>query len=266
MIRLSPPDFSYVQVERPVVDIEGAKRFLALAQSIGDEILGEEFFGPTIRRPAPDVPNDDDDAGNPLFREPVYEHTPVGTPFFETTASNDLSMVLVHKGVKRELASRYRVAQAAINLNRTKDSHYLEVRRPDGREERAKKQLPNLMEQLADISLAHGFDPNRMPVVCDRVDVLQVRGDNYILGLSAVPSKKESKVLHDQAKAVTDRLEIKNPQLARVASLCQEAIPFARFPRDTPSDEYEVLLRELNDPEVMGTLRFVLGGHRVSPL
>jgi hypothetical protein len=264
MIRLSPPDFSYVQVDRPIIDIEGAKRFLALAQSIGDSILGEEIVGPTISRLGFDLLNIDDDE-NVLFREPVYEDTPVGTPFFETTASNDLSMVLMHKGVKRELAKRYGIVQSAINLSRPRDSHYLDVERADGRRERAKKPLPNLMGQLANISIAHGMNPKKMPIVCDRVDVIEVPGDNYILGLSAVPGENESKVLHDQAKAVNDRLAIKNKQLARVASPCQVVIPFARFHRDVPSDEYQSLLKSLNDPDVMGTVRFVLGEARVTP-
>lgn len=266
MIRLSPPGFSYVQVERPVVEIEGAKRFLALAQSIGDSILGEELVGPTIRQPKFDIRDIDDEDEDQLFREPQYEDTPVALPVFETTASNDLSMVLVHKGVKRDLAKRSGIVTVVSNLSRSRDSHYFDVIRPDGREDRAKKTLPNLMEQLSDIAIAHGFkNPDRMPVVCNRADVIEVPGDNYILGLSAVPGEKASKVLHDQAKVINDRLVIKNKQLTRVSTPSLVVMPFARFPRDVPNDDFADLLTELNDPKVMGTLRFVIGAPQVTP-
>lgn len=258
MIRLSPPHtHGHVQVERPVLD--GHKRFLATAQEIGHRILGEDIVG-SISDTRVDFYGGYEDE-----LEPLHIETPVGTPRFETSAKNDLALVLFHAGVRRELHSRLGLSTAYATLNREMDRpRYRPVIKADGTTERARSAGPGLMRELRTLSQVHNIDHEYMPITCDYVSSLVVPGDNYVIGLLVSPACRAERALVDQSSKAYEKLEDARSQLVRTTSPFQVTIPFARFPLAVKDHEYMRIFESLQAELREQPVRMHVGEPRVA--
>ena len=260
MIRLSPPDYSFVQVERPV--IAGAKQFLATAQDVGRWVLGEEIVSSVTDLSVDFFSGDDDPT------DLIHIERPVGTPIFETSAPNDLSLVLMHRGVQRQLASRYGIVPAHGYLSQSVVVSYRTVQLMDGLEKRAKTRRPGLIHDLDQVSTNHGLTPDYTQTYYDRIDQVNEPGGNCIVGLFLTPGKAATRALMEQADVSSERLKDKHKQLAQakrlaqVVSPAQVTIPFARCPGRISDQQYQRLFDSLR--EELLPVQLVLGAPRVT--
>lgn len=242
MIYLSPPDtHKHVEMVRPVLD--GHKRFLAAAQVIGRRILGERHVG-SISDMSVDFFE-----GTGAVAEPLHVEIPVGTPLFETSANNDLSLVLFHRGVTNEIARHFGLKKAFLIMGKDQDK----AKNPDidGIDERELEEedkeptVVSLLRELRTLDEAHGLTPEYAPIVCDRVSNIVVPGDNYIVGLNISPACKAERALNDQAAETYERLVDEHSRLAQTSSPFQVVIPFARFPINISNEEYQLIFKSL---------------------
>jgi hypothetical protein len=253
MIRLSPPNYGFVQVERGV--LTDAKPFLAKVQAIGDLALGREIVG-SMTEFGMEMASDDES-----MPELMYSEMPVRTPFLEVAGSNDLALVLLHRGVPADLVSRYGILRARRILDRTYVKRRHDVISASGKKERAEIREPGLLTILDEVSEKYEAEPHETSFVFDRVDVIGEPGSNFVLGLMPSPARAATRVSHEQAKAAARYLSRENSRLTRPATPWQIAIPFARFPASVPNHKYERLLEGLNG---LPSVRFTLGPPRVT--
>jgi hypothetical protein len=247
MITPSPEDYGYLQVQRPV--IEGCDAFLARASRIGHQILGDEVVAAMTELGLPEVGEDE------ALPEPVHVVSTLTNSVMFVGERKDLNAVLLHRAVRGNLASRYSFGYHQGLF--AADNRIVRGRLDVEGVERGKHQVPSLKEELDAVSVRHDKDPDRLPVVCDRVGVLGEPGDKLILALFPRAKDIGTRILHEQAKVCFTRLERQSSRTAFPISPWSVGVPFARIPGTIKDAQYERLLDRLQEltPE-----RIVLGG------
>lgn len=247
MITPSPEDYGFVQVERPV--IAGGREFLARAALVGRQVLGTEIEASITEFGISEVVDGEE------LTEPEYRVTGIPGDIMHVGTRNDLRMVILHRGTPPEISSRFSHAYHAALLA----AHRRIVRgriNPD-EPERGKHILPGLSEELDQISIDHHKNPHHMPVICDRIAILDEPGRDFVLGLLPMEEQIGALILHKQAKTAFARLAKQSKRLAYPVSPGTVSIPFARIPGG---------ISEANHTRLMDGLRhhlphtFVLGG------
>lgn len=251
MITSSPEDYGYTQVERSV--IAGGSEFLARAALVGRQVLGTEIVASVSEFGIPEVVEGEE------LAEPEVQVKGVPGDVMHVGESNDLRMIILHRGTPPEISSRFSHAYHAGLLAARR--RIVRGRIEPDEPERGKHIVPGLTEQLDQISRDHGKKPHYMQIVCDRIAVLDEPGKDLVLGLLPMEEQIGTLVLHHQAKLAHARLASQSKRLAYPVSPGTVSIPFARIPGDISGVNYSRLMKGLK-----GHLphAFVLGGINIS--
>ncbi|HEX8182519.1 MAG TPA: hypothetical protein VF575_02865 [Candidatus Saccharimonadales bacterium] len=235
----NPREYAYIQVDRPISD---GRRFLTQAREVGRRILGDDTQHATsLARYGFDVSDEWQDE----LHEPIHDISPIADPLLEVCAPNDLTMVVVSRGVPGHLASRFAIGRTMSQLGAKTVTRYDTIRDPEtGERRRASRKFAGLSQQFEDISLTHSVDPVHTRVSCT-VGVVGERGRDHVVGLFPDPSKVPYRVLSEQSRAVTIRLERDSPRIAYPSDLSQIVAPFARFPGDVTDVQYTRIIEGL---------------------
>ncbi len=253
MITPSPEDFSYLEVHRPIIG-ESAKRFIANVQNIGRLVLGEKVVSSRADWGLTGIDQLDD-----IEPSPHTVVTPVTQPIMEVSAAKDLRMVLMHRGVPAELASRYDIAFHALQLNRPVEK-YETFADSEGDRYRAEKTLPPLKSVLNEVSERHKLNPAATQVVCDNICVMVEPGQDAILTLLPRATGTPTRVLHEQANECGQRLHKQSRRLAYPVSGSLVGMPFARLPHKVTDIQSD---RVISNIQRLFPARFVMGEPRI---
>ncbi|HSH55693.1 MAG TPA: hypothetical protein VK983_02600 [Candidatus Limnocylindrales bacterium] len=223
MITPSPREYSYLEVNRPISGAD-AEQFVAGVREVGRRVLGEEVITSISELALPDL-----DDGTEIA-SPQTVVTPVTQPILKVSDAEDLSMVLLHRGVPHDLSSRYDIAYNALRLMRPVE-RYEQVEDDEGVQHRAEVTYPPLRTVLKEVSEMNGLDPDATDVVCDAVCIMVEPGDDYILALTPKTTGRAARALHEQAKECHQRLQWQSRRLAQPVSGSMIGVPFARMPQ-----------------------------------
>ena len=247
MITPSPEDYGYVQVERPVIG--GGGDFLAKAALVGRQVLGTEIVASVTEYGISEV------ADGEVLSEPEFKVTGVPGDVMHVGERNDLRMILVHRGTPPEISSRFSYAYHAglLAARRRIVRGRINPNEPD----RGKHVVPGLTGELDQISRRREKDPHSMPLIFDRIAILDEPGSDLVLGLLPRGEQIGTLILHEQAQHAFRRLAKQSKRLAYPISPGTVSIPFARIPGNISNVKYERLMQGLKDhlPHT-----FVLGG------
>src|SRR5581483_1736221 len=233
MITPSPEDYGFVQVERPV--IQGGREFLVRAALVGRQVLGTEIVASVTEFGISEV--DESEA----LVEPEYQVKGIARDVMRVgEGNNDLRMVLLHRGTPAELASRCNFGYHGGLLAARR--RVVRGQIVPGESERGKHIIPGLTTELNKISRDEERDPHYLPIVCDRISILDEPGKDLVLGLLPIEQQVGTLILHKQAKAAFSRLAAQSRRLAYPAAPSTISIPFARIPGNIRGRQYERLI------------------------
>jgi len=249
VISPSPNGYAYIQMERRIVT--GGSEFLAKAHRVGKQVLGYEAVTSVSELMYPI----NDDAMD-LLPEPVTVVEPIVKPLMTITDHHHFDMMLVHRAVRNDLASRYSLGFHQGRLAARRGIRTYEKLKADNMHSRAEVRKPSLADDLQEVSVKAGLDPERLTVVCDKVGIIGEPGRDIILALFPDPTKKETLLLYRQAELCLNRLETQSKRIAFPTNPWEVSAPFARIPEDISSLNYERLMQRLQ--EVVAHTRVVV--------
>jgi hypothetical protein len=246
MIRPTPEDYGFVQIDRPILDGES---FLSQVRTIGQLVLGGERVA-SISELALTDESDSEFANEDLeYTQPELVHQVVPTiePLVSVSQKNDFSLVMLHRAAPKHLSSRFSFGHAQGRLAADHITVHKKIENEDGTYRRAKTQIPSLTSKLDAIVESAGDDPEWFQVVFDRVDIVGETGRDFILGLSPRNSDPQYLSLIRQSKESAARLMIVSKKLAAAVTPWIVSAPFARIPSDISDRDYGILMTKLDE-------------------
>jgi len=250
VISSSPTNYSYLQIERPV--IAGGREFLVQAREIGRRVLGEHVVT-SITEFA--IPQETVDGEQPFG--PAEIITPIETPnMILAGEAKDLKLVLLHRAVPNDIAQDFNFGRHEARF-RTGLSDYQRVDNEGGGWQHERYEEPTLKDELDAISVAYHAEIDNLSLVFDRVGVIGEPGNDLIFGLFPREEQIGTFVLHKQAKLCFERLAAQSTRLAYPTSPWSLNVPFARVPGNITQWEYQRLSQGLH---AQMPLRLGIGG------
>ena len=227
MISPSPKEYGFVQVGRELL---GGEKFLATLGGLCAQYLGGKSVAATTDLHLVSQLNNLGDEELSLRQMAI----PFVTPEYEIPPANELELVLVHRGVRRELTSRYKTRWTATQLSSRKT----------GRKHRRTESLHDVFERIA---VANGQELEGEGVYFDTIVQLPNSGRDKILGLLPRQGHETTTTLAEQAAAAEWRLRDINPRLAAEKAPWDDvAAPCVRIPGSTPDSVYDRLVCKIN--------------------
>lgn len=236
-------EFAYLQVDRPV--LSGAEKFLAQADYIGRQVLGEVYRASVTEFTAVE--------DGVIDLEERYNEKHVPESQLSLERAGDLRLILLHRRIPMELSSRYRFSYHVGQFDNLRKPVYpLSIESQPGRYKPV-----DLYTQLDQVSYDRQVDPDELVVMCDKIDIVYEGSNDGVLALYPKTGPAHE-VIQTQVSVAEKRLEQQTKKIAALdGSSTTGAIRLGTIPKDVDRGKNKVLLDELKE---YLPLRVVIGG------
>jgi hypothetical protein len=183
--------------------------------------------------------------------EPTYASRNIETDNFEVSRKNELELILLHRGVSRNLAGYYRTKKTADDLSEYGPDQ-IEVQSDGVDEDRdeADEQTKDVLKAgCMRIAAEHGQKFDHVSLPFDRIAKLSTPGDDIIYGLLPERDHPVTKATEAMAKLALRSLDYVNEPLFKMPAVCGIdaphgiTVPFARIPGKTSSQDQRDLVQ-----------------------
>ncbi|GAC1388261.1 MAG: hypothetical protein NVS1B7_8230 [Candidatus Saccharimonadales bacterium] len=211
---------AYFDVDRQIVSTGEARRFLNKLGFYAMKYLGTEISGSVAQSTLSE--SADGDVLEQLALTTI--HSPVSSMRLEIYPVSQLRTILFHRSVPRSLASRYSFSYAAALFKNSKFT------RP-----------------IDNISAQRGQNPERTPILCSALSVIESPGIGKELVLTPEPNHIGSLILQQQVAASEELLTKKCRTIFRAAGNEGPYVPLARLPDDIHEHQLDRLLVHVSE-------------------